>query len=314
MVGAAFEVGARMLDSASPTPRGRRSSSPGCSSRASAPAAESVRATSVARTRHRNFDDGYAVLVLSAPESTARRPDPRPRRRQRSHPHPDATSRCNCPAHRCPRCCRRLVPASASAVTVGISDQQALDVHEPALRAAEAQGGPLHRALRRARASRPRRRDAGRLDPQRQAAKQTILISFEHSRRQRRSTTRRRRVATYTKALKAFKKEYGSQVRHLALERGQRLPGAGPHGGPAGEDLQVGHRAQARRPVLLGARKSVFPGRKIVGDRHPRRLQRRRRGQLPAQVQEVRQAARPSTGASTTTATPTAARPRAPRA
>ena len=69
-----------------------------------------------------------------------------------------------------------------------------------------------------------------------------------------RSTTRRPSVSTYTKALKAFKKKYGSPFDISPWNEVNVCQAQGPHGGPAGEDLQVGHRAQARRAVLLGRR------------------------------------------------------------
>jgi hypothetical protein len=101
------------------------------------------------------------------------------------------------------------IPASASAVTVGISDQQPSTFTNPLYQ-------PLK--LKVARVITPYDvtsdpAQKARLDQwihNAKAAKQTMLISFEHSRLSSKFD-KAPSVAAYTKALKAFKKEYGSK-------------------------------------------------------------------------------------------------------
>ena len=156
---------------------------------------------------------------------------------------------------------------------------------------------------------------ARRLDRRRaSAAHQKILISFEHSHRSNRGPSRRRRSPRTRRRSRRSRRRIRRQG-HLAVERGQRLPGA-RDGSMQGQPTKIcklttGPKLAAQ---YYSAARKVFKGRRDRRPRHPRRAERRRRRSVPAQVPALRLAGPEDHRASTTTPTPTASRPRAPSA
>ena len=154
-----------------------------------------------------------------------------------------------------------LVPASASAVTVGISDQQAGTFTNPLY-------APLKLKVARYIApydvlSEPA--EKRKLDSwihNAKLAKQTMLISFEHSR----TSTKYNKapsVATYTKALKAFKKKYGP---NFDISPWNEVNVCQAPGRMEGQPAKICKSATGPKLVAqyYSAAKSVFAGRKIV--------------------------------------------------
>jgi hypothetical protein len=154
-----------------------------------------------------------------------------------------------------------LVPASASAVTVGISDQQASTFTNPLY-------APLKLKVARYIApydvlSEPT--EKAKLDAwikSAKSAKQTMLISFEHA-RTKAKYNKAPSVATYTKALKAFKKKYGSS---FDISPWNEVNVCQAKGRMEGQPAKICKSATGPKLVAqyYSAAKSVFPGRKIV--------------------------------------------------
>ena len=94
------------------------------------------------------------------------------------------------------------VPATGHAYTLGVSDQQAVDLHEPAVRAAEVQGRALHHALRRDGLA-VRLAAAQAWIGAAQAANQRVLVAFERSHRAGRER-RLPSVAEYKREITKF--------------------------------------------------------------------------------------------------------------
>jgi hypothetical protein len=154
------------------------------------------------------------------------------------------------------------IPASASALTVGISDQQPSTFTNPLY-------APLK--LKVARVITPydvlkEPAEKARLDQwiaNAKSANQTILISFEHSRLVSKYN-KAPSLSAYTKELKAFKKAYGSKFDISPWNEVNVCQAKGRmEGQPAkicksatGPKLVAGYYKTAR---------SVFTGRKIVG-------------------------------------------------
>jgi hypothetical protein len=154
-----------------------------------------------------------------------------------------------------------LVPAGASAASVGISDQQASTFTNPLY-------APLKLTVARYIApydvlSEPA--EKAKLDAwihNAKLAKQTMLISFEHAR----TTSKYNKapsVATYTKALKAFKKKYGS---NFDISPWNEVNVCQAKGRMEGQPSKICKSATGPKLVAqyYSAAKSVFPGRKIV--------------------------------------------------
>jgi hypothetical protein len=154
-----------------------------------------------------------------------------------------------------------IAPTSASAVTVGISDQQPSTFTNPLY-------APLK--LKVARVITPydvlaNPSEKARLDQwihNAKLAKQTMLISFEHSRSQSKYN-KAPSVATYTKALKAFKKKYGSKFDISPWNEVNVCQAAGRM---EGQPAKICKSATGPKLVAqyYSAAKSVFKGRKIV--------------------------------------------------
>jgi hypothetical protein len=154
-----------------------------------------------------------------------------------------------------------IAPASASAVTVGISDQQPSTFTNPLY-------SPLK--LKVARVITPydvldEPSEKARLDQwihNAKIAKQTILISFEHSRLQSKYN-KAPSVSTYTKAMKAFKKEYGTKFDISPWNEVNVCQAAGRM---EGQPAKICKSATGPKLVAqyYSAAKSVFKGRKIV--------------------------------------------------
>jgi len=153
------------------------------------------------------------------------------------------------------------IPASASAVTVGISDQQPSTFTNPLFK-------PLKLSVARVITpydvtSEPA--EKARLDAwihNAKLAKQTILISFEHSRlstKYNKAPT----VAQYTKALKAFKKKYGTK---FDISPWNEVNVCQAPGRQEGQPSKICKSATGPKLVAqyYSAAKSVFAGRKIV--------------------------------------------------
>jgi hypothetical protein len=153
------------------------------------------------------------------------------------------------------------IPASASAVTTGISDQQPSTFTNPLY-------APLK--LKVARVITPydvlsEPAEKQRLDQwihNAKLANQTILISFEHSRLQSKYN-KAPSVATYTKALKAFKKQYGSK---FDISPWNEVNVCQASGRMEGQPSKICKSATGPKLVAqyYSAAKSVFNGRKIV--------------------------------------------------
>jgi hypothetical protein len=154
-----------------------------------------------------------------------------------------------------------IAPAGASAVTVGISDQQPQTFTNPLY-------APLK--LKVARVITPydvldNPSEKARLDQwihNAKLSKQTMLISFEHSRSQSKYN-KAPSVATYTKALKAFKKKYGSKFDISPWNEVNVCQAAGRM---EGQPAKICKSATGPKLVAqyYSAAKSVFKGRKIV--------------------------------------------------
>jgi hypothetical protein len=154
-----------------------------------------------------------------------------------------------------------IAPAGASAVTVGISDQQPATFTNPLY-------APLK--LKVARVITPydvlsNPSEKARLDQwihNAKLAKQTMLISFEHSRSQSKYN-KAPSVATYTKALKAFKKKYGSK---FDISPWNEVNVCQASGRMEGQPAKICKSATGPKLVAqyYSAAKSVFTGRKIV--------------------------------------------------
>ena len=154
-----------------------------------------------------------------------------------------------------------LVPASASAVTVGISDQQASTFTNSLY-------APLKLKVARYIApydvlSEPAEKK--KLDSwihNAKLAKQTMLISFEHSRLSSKYD-KAPSVATYTKALKAFKKKYGPR---FDISPWNEVNVCQAKGRQEGQPSKICKSATGPKLVAqyYSAAKSVFAGRKIV--------------------------------------------------
>jgi hypothetical protein len=154
-----------------------------------------------------------------------------------------------------------LVPAGASAATVGISDQQASTFTNPLY-------APLK--LKVARYIAPydvlnEPAEKAKLDAwihNAKLAKQTMLISFEHARTTS-SYNKAPSVATYTKALKAFKKKYGSK---FDISPWNEVNVCQAPGRMEGQPAKICKSATGAKLVAqyYSAAKSVFTGRKIV--------------------------------------------------
>jgi hypothetical protein len=154
-----------------------------------------------------------------------------------------------------------LVPAGASAVTVGISDQQAATFTNPLY-------APLKLKVARYIApydvlSEPS--EKVKLDSwihEAKRAKQTMLISFEHARTESKYN-KAPSVATYTKALKAFKKKYGSK---FDISPWNEVNVCQAKGRMEGQPAKICKSATGPKLVAqyYSAAKSVFTGRKIV--------------------------------------------------
>jgi hypothetical protein len=154
------------------------------------------------------------------------------------------------------------IPATASAVTVGISDQQPSTFQNPLY-------APLK--LKVARVITPydvlkEPAEKARLDEwitNAKAAKQTILISFEHSRLASKYN-KAPSVSAYTKELKAFKKAYGST---FDVSPWNEVNVCQAKGRMEGQPAKICKAATGPKLVAsyYKAARSVFKGRKIVG-------------------------------------------------
>jgi hypothetical protein len=153
------------------------------------------------------------------------------------------------------------IPASASAVTVGISDQQPSTFTNPLYK-------PLK--LKVARVITPydvlnEPAEKARLDQwihNAKAAKQTMLISFEHSRLSSKYN-KAPSVSAYTKAIKAFKKHYGSK---FDISPWNEVNVCQAKGRQEGQPAKICKSATGPKLVAqyYSAARSVFKGRKIV--------------------------------------------------
>jgi hypothetical protein len=154
------------------------------------------------------------------------------------------------------------IPASASAVTVGISDQQPSTFTNPLY-------APLK--LKVARVITPydvlsEPAEKARLDvwiADARAAHQTILVSFEHSRLASKYN-KAPSVSEYTKQLKAFKKAYGSA---MDISPWNEVNVCQAPGRQEGQPSKICHSSTGPKLVAqyYSAARSVFRGRKIVG-------------------------------------------------
>ena len=192
MVGAGVEVG---VDDARPrAARRRRAASP------SSPRSSAARPAIVGLGERRNFGPASLFEAPDAARVTSARRPPFSRTSERNLP-----SSCDVCCSRSPSSLAARRPCAASAAyTLGVSDQQARDVHEPAVQAAEVQGGPLHRAVRRDELAGgqggPRRLDRRRARRQRVR----ILLSLRAAPASRARSARLPSVAEYTRELRKF--------------------------------------------------------------------------------------------------------------
>jgi hypothetical protein len=155
------------------------------------------------------------------------------------------------------------VPANANAaVTVGVSDQQASTFTNPLF-------APLKLKVARYLApydvtSEPKQRaDFEAWLKAAKKAKQTILISFEHSR----TSTKYNKapsVSTYTKALTAFKKKYGKSFDITPWNEVNVCQAAGRQEGQPSKICKSKTGPKLVAQYYSAARK-IFKGRKIVG-------------------------------------------------
>jgi hypothetical protein len=154
------------------------------------------------------------------------------------------------------------IPASASAATVGISDQQPSTFTNPLYK-------PLKLKVARVITPYDVLRDADqktRLDQwihNAKKAKQTMLISFEHS-RQVDKYNKAPSVSAYTKELKAFKKEYGSR---FDISPWNEVNVCQAKGRMEGQPAKICKSKTGPKLVAqyYAAARKVFKGRKIVG-------------------------------------------------
>jgi hypothetical protein len=153
------------------------------------------------------------------------------------------------------------IPASASAATVGISDQQAATFTNPLYK-------PLKLKVARVITPYDVTSDPvqkARLDEwihNAKLAKQTMLISFEHSRRPTKYN-KAPSVSAYTKALKAFKKKYGSK---FDISPWNEVNVCQAKGRQEGQPSKICRSSTGPKLVAqyYSAAKKTFPGRKIV--------------------------------------------------
>jgi hypothetical protein len=153
------------------------------------------------------------------------------------------------------------IPASASAATVGISDQQAATFTNPLYK-------PLKLKVARVITPYDVTSDPvqkARLDEwihNAKLAKQTMLISFEHSRRATKYN-KAPSVSAYTKALKAFKKKYGSK---FDISPWNEVNVCQAKGRQEGQPSKICRSSTGPKLVAqyYSAAKKTFPGRKIV--------------------------------------------------
>jgi len=153
------------------------------------------------------------------------------------------------------------VPASASATTVGVSDQQASTFSNPLF-------APLKLKVARYIApydvtSEPRQKaDFEAWLKAARKANQTILISFEHSR----TSTKYNKapsVSAYTKALTAFKKKYG---KSFDITPWNEVNVCQASGRQEGQPAKICKSATGPKLVAqyYSAAKKVFAGRKVT--------------------------------------------------
>jgi hypothetical protein len=151
------------------------------------------------------------------------------------------------------------IPAGAGAkLIVGISDQNASTFSDPLYSAAkltvaryvvpfDVTSDPAQRA-----------KFEGWLSAAR-AAKQKVLVSFEHSRRSRKLAGKLPAAAAYRKAITAFKKHYGSRVADISPwnEVDRKYDGARGEGQPT-------WNKPATAATYYGVARKVFAGKHIV--------------------------------------------------
>jgi hypothetical protein len=91
------------------------------------------------------------------------------------------------------------------------------------------------------------------------AAKQNVLVSFEHSRRSRKLAAKLPSAAAYRKAITAFKKKYGSKVADISAwnEVDRKYDGARGEGQPT-------WNKPAMAATYYGVARKVFKGKHIV--------------------------------------------------
>jgi hypothetical protein len=91
------------------------------------------------------------------------------------------------------------------------------------------------------------------------AAKQKVLVSFEHSRRSRKLAAKLPSAAAYRKAITAFKKKYGSKVADISAwnEVDRKYDGARGEGQPT-------WNKPAMAATYYGVARKVFKGKHIV--------------------------------------------------
>jgi hypothetical protein len=151
------------------------------------------------------------------------------------------------------------IPAGAGAkLIVGISDQNASTFSDPLYSAAkltvaryvvpfDVTSDPAQKARFDAWLSAAR------------AAKQKVLVSFEHSRRSRELAGKLPSAAAYRKAITAFKKRYGSKVADISAwnEVDRKYDGARGEGQPT-------WNKPAMAATYYGVARKVFKGKHIV--------------------------------------------------
>lgn len=151
------------------------------------------------------------------------------------------------------------IPAGAGAkLIVGISDQNASTFSDPLYSAAkltvaryvvpfDVTSDPAQKA-----------KFEGWLSAAR-AAKQKVLVSFEHSRRSRKLAAKLPSAAAYRKAITAFKKSYGSRVADISPwnEVDRKYDGARGEGQPT-------WNKPAMAATYYGVARKVFTGKHIV--------------------------------------------------
>src|SRR3954468_11035108 len=153
------------------------------------------------------------------------------------------------------------LPASASAATVGVSDQQASTFTNPLF-------APLKMKVARyiapydvATAGQERTNFEAWLKSARKAH-QTILIAFEHSRNAKKFN-KAPSVSAYTKALTTFKKKYGKSFDVTAWNEVNVCQAKGRQEGQPSKICKSKTGAKLVAQYYSAARK-VFPGRKVT--------------------------------------------------